>query len=66
MTGQEPGAAHAAVRQLSLRQLAEMTKLSQPSLSQVARVKAAIRGDHRLSDARQAALIAVYDSVLRD
>ena len=30
------------------------------------RVKAAIRADHRLSDAQQAALIAVYDSMLRD
>ena len=100
--------------QLSLRQLAEMTKLSHPYLSQVERgmhqpsvrvlkllsealnvsaetllmqagllggegdgqaasdadtserVKAAIRSDHRLSDAQQAALIAVYDSMLRD
>jgi transcriptional regulator with XRE-family HTH domain len=97
---------------LSLRQVAEMTKLSHPYLSQVERgmhqpsvrvlkllsealdvsaetllmqagllegdvqatddaevterVKAAIRADHRLSDARQAALIAVYDSMLRD
>jgi len=30
------------------------------------RVKSAIRADHRLSDAQQAALIAVYDSMLRD
>ena len=30
------------------------------------RVKGAIRADHRLSDAQQAALIAVYDSMLRD
>ena len=98
--------------QLSLRQLAEMTKLSHPYLSQVERgmhqpsvrvlkllsealnvsaetllmqagllegdgqaasdadmserVKAAIRADRRLSDAQQAALIAVYDSMLRD
>jgi len=97
---------------LSLRQLAEMTKLSHPYLSQVERgmhqpsvrvlkllsealdvsaetllmqagllegedpaadgaevterVKSAIRADHRLSDAQQAALIAVYDSMLRD
>ena len=97
---------------LSLRQLAEMTKLSHPYLSQVERgmhqpsvrvlkqlsealnvsaetlllqagflegdsqaadgaelterVKAAIRADRRLSDAQQAALIAVYDSMLRD
>jgi transcriptional regulator with XRE-family HTH domain len=98
--------------QLSLRQLAEMTTLSHPYLSQVERgvhqpsvrvlkllsealnvsaetllvqagllerddqaandadmterVKAAIRADHRLSDAQQAALIAVYSSMLRD
>jgi transcriptional regulator with XRE-family HTH domain len=98
--------------QLSLRQLAEMTTLSHPYLSQVERgvhqpsvrvlkllsealnvsaetllvqagllerddqaandadmterVKAAIRADHRLSDAQQAALIAVYGSMLRD
>jgi transcriptional regulator with XRE-family HTH domain len=98
--------------QLSLRQLAEMTKLSHPYLSQVERgvhqpsvrvlkllsealnvsaetllvqagllerddqaandadmtqrVKAAIRADHRLSDAQQAALIVVYGSMLRD
>jgi transcriptional regulator with XRE-family HTH domain len=98
--------------QLSLRQLAGMTELSHPYLSQVERgmhqpsvrvlkqlsealnvsaetllmqagllegdgqvasdvdmterVKAAIRADHRLSDAQQAALIAVYDSILRD
>jgi transcriptional regulator with XRE-family HTH domain len=97
--------------QLSLRQLAEMTKLSHPYLSQVERgmhqpsvrvlkllsealnvsaetllmqaglfagdqaasdadmterVKRAIRADHRLSDAQQAALLAVYDSMLRD
>ena len=98
--------------ELSLRQVAEMTKLSHPYLSQVERgmhqpsvrvlkllsealnvsaetlltqagllegndqaasdaarserVKAAIRADHRLSDAQQAALIAVYDSMLRD
>ena len=97
---------------LSLRQVAEMTKLSHPYLSQVERglhqpsvrvlkllsealdvsaetlllqagllegdsqadadaavterVKSAIRADHRLSDAQQAALIAVYDSMLRD
>jgi len=96
--------------QLSLRQLAEMTKLSHPYLSQIERgmhqpsvrvlkllsealnvsaetllmqagllegddqandaamterVKAAIRADHRLSDAQQAALVAVYDSMLR-
>ena len=97
---------------LSLRQLAEMTKLSHPYLSQVERglhqpsvrvlkllsealnvsaetllmqagllegdsraandaevterVKAAIRADHRLNDAQQTALIAVYDSMLRD
>ena len=101
--------------QLSLRQLAEMTKLSHPYLSQVERgihqpsirvlkvlsealnvsaemlltqagllekddqesddhaasdaditerVKAAIRADHRLSDAQQGALIAVYHSML--
>jgi hypothetical protein len=30
------------------------------------RVKAAIGADRRLSDAQQAALIAVYDSMLRD
>jgi hypothetical protein len=30
------------------------------------RVKAAIRADHRLSDTQRAALIAVYDSMLRD
>jgi hypothetical protein len=29
-------------------------------------VKAANRADRRLSDAQQAALIAVYDSMLRD
>jgi hypothetical protein len=29
------------------------------------RVTAAIRADHRLSSAQQAALIAVYDSMLR-
>ena len=98
--------------QLSLRQLAEMTKLSHPYVSQIERgmhqpsvrvlkqlsealnvsaetllmqagllpganqvisdadmterVKAAVRADHRLSDAQQAALIAVYDSMLRD
>jgi transcriptional regulator with XRE-family HTH domain len=98
--------------QLSLRQVAEMTKLSHPYLSQVERglhqpsvrvlkllsealdvsaetllmqagllegndqaasdadlserVKAAIRADHRLRDEQQAALIAVYDSMLRD
>jgi len=98
--------------QLSLRQVAEMTKVSHPYLSQVERglhqpsvrvlkllsealnvsaetllmqagllegedqasgdaavaerVKSAIRADHRLSDAKQAALIAVYDSMLRD
>jgi transcriptional regulator with XRE-family HTH domain len=98
--------------QLSLRQLAEMTTLSHPYLSQVERgmhqpsvrvlrlisealnvsaetlltqagllegdgqaaddaavterVKAAIRADHRLSDAQQTALIAVYDSMIRD
>ena len=98
--------------QLSLRQVAEMTKVSHPYLSQVERglhqpsvrvlkllsealnvsaetlllqagllegdaqaagdadvterVKSAIRADHRLSDAQQTALIAVYDSMLRD
>ena len=98
--------------QLSLRQLAELTKLSHPYLSQVERgmhqpsvrvlkqlswalnvsaetllmqagllagddrvisdadmterVKAAVRADHRLSGAQQAALIAVYDSMLHD
>ena len=98
--------------QLSLRQVAEMTKVSHPYLSQVERglhqpsvrvlkllsealdvsaetlllqagllegdsqaaddaevterVKSAIRADHRLSDAQQAALVAVYDSMLRD
>jgi transcriptional regulator with XRE-family HTH domain len=98
--------------QLSLRQVAEMTKVSHPYLSQVERglhqpsvrvlkllsealnvsaetllmqagllegddqasgdaavterVKSAIRADHRLSEAKQAALIAVYDSMLRD
>jgi transcriptional regulator with XRE-family HTH domain len=98
--------------QLSLRQLAEMTKVSHPYLSQVERglhqpsvrvlkllsealnvsaetllmqagllegderaaddtevterVKAAIRADHRLSEAQQAALITVYDSMLHD
>jgi len=98
--------------QLSLRQLAEMTKLSHPYLSQVERgmhqpsvrvlkllsealnvsaetllmqagllegngeaasdaevterAKAAIRADRRLSNEQQAALIAVYDSMLRD
>jgi transcriptional regulator with XRE-family HTH domain len=98
--------------QLSLRQLAEMTRVSHPYLSQVERgmhqpsvrvlkllsealnvsaetllmqagllegdehavddaamterVKAAIRADRRLSDAQQAALISVYDSMLRD
>ena len=98
--------------QLSLRQLAEMTKVSHPYLSQVERglhqpsvrvlkllsealnvsaetllmqagllegderaaddtvlterVKSAIRADHRLSEAQQAALISVYDSMLRD
>ena len=98
--------------QLSLRQVAEMTKVSHPYLSQVERglhqpsvrvlkllsealnvsaetlltqagllegndqatgdadmterVKSAIRADRRLSDAQQAALIAVYDSMLRD
>ena len=98
--------------QLSLRQLAELTKLSHPYLSQIERgmhqpsvrvlkelsealnvsaetllmqagllagddrvindadlterVKAAVRADHRLSDAQQAALIAVYDSMLHD
>ena len=97
---------------LSLRQVAEMTKVSHPYLSQVERglhqpsvrvlkllsealnvsaetllmqaglleqddqaagdaetterVKSAIRADRRLSDAQQAALIAVYDSMLRD
>ena len=97
---------------LSLRQVAEMTKLSHPYLSQVERgmhqpsvrvlkllsealdvsaetllmqagllegddetagdaevterVKSAIRADRRLSDAQQTALIAVYDSMLRD
>jgi transcriptional regulator with XRE-family HTH domain len=96
--------------QLSLRQLAEMTKLSHPYLSQVERglhqpsvrvlrllsealnvsaetllmqaglfegedqaadadmterVKSAIRADRRLTGAQQAALIAVYDSMLR-
>jgi hypothetical protein len=30
------------------------------------RVKAVIRADRRLSDAQRAALIAVYDSMLRD
>ncbi len=30
------------------------------------RVRAAVRADHRLSDAQQAALIAVYDSMLHD
>ena len=98
--------------QLSLRQVAEMTKVSHPYLSQVERglhqpsvrvlkllsealnvsaetlltqagllegderaaddtvlterVKSAIRADHRLSEAQQAALITVYDSMLRD
>jgi transcriptional regulator with XRE-family HTH domain len=98
--------------QLSLRQVAEITKVSHPYLSQVERglhqpsvrvlkllsealnvsaetllmqagllegdnragdetgvterVKSAIRADHRLSEAQQAALIAVYDSMLRD
>ena len=98
--------------QLSLRQVAEMTKVSHPYLSQVERglhqpsvrvlkllsealnvsaetlltqagllegderaaddtelterVKSAIRADHRLSEAQQAALISVYDSMLRD
>ena len=97
---------------LSLRQVAEMTKISHPYLSQVERglhqpsvrvlkllsealnvsaetllmqagllegdqqaaddadmterVKAAIRADHRLSDAQQTALIAVYHSMLHD
>jgi transcriptional regulator with XRE-family HTH domain len=97
---------------LSLRQVAEMTKVSHPYLSQVERglhqpsvrvlkllsealnvsaetlltqagllegderaagdtelterVKSAIRADHRLSEAQQAALISVYDSMLRD
>jgi transcriptional regulator with XRE-family HTH domain len=97
---------------LSLRQLAEMTKLSHPYLSQVERgmhqpsvrvlkllsealnvsaetllmqagllegndqaasdadmtdrVKAAIRADRRLTGEQQAALVAVYDSMLRD
>jgi len=97
---------------LSLRQLAEMTKLSHPYLSQVERgmhqpsvrvlkqlsaalgvsaetllmqagllegddqagsdadmterVKAAIRADSRLNREQQTALIAVYDSMLRD
>jgi len=97
---------------LSLRQVAEMTKVSHPYLSQVERglhqpsvrvlkllsealnvsaetllmqagllggddqapgdaelterVKSAIRADRRLSNAQQAALIAVYDSMLRD
>ena len=97
---------------LSLRQVAEITKVSHPYLSQVERglhqpsvrvlkllsealnvsaetllmqaglleqddqaagdaemterVKSAIRADRRLSDAQQAALIAVYDSMLRD
>jgi transcriptional regulator with XRE-family HTH domain len=97
---------------LSLRQLAEMTKLSHPYLSQVERgmhqpsvrvlkllsealnvsaetllmqagllegqdhatddaemterVKSAIRADRRLTDGQQAALITVYDSMLRD
>ncbi len=98
--------------QLSLRQLAGMTKLSHPYLSQVERgihqpsvrvlkllsealnvsaetlltqagllegadqaadeaemterVKSAIWADRRLSDAQRTALIAVYDSMLRD
>jgi transcriptional regulator with XRE-family HTH domain len=98
---------------LSLRQLAEMTSLSNPYLSQIERglhqpsvrvlklisealnvsaetllaqaglleahasgdgdsaataetVAAAIRADERLSDEQKAALIAVYDSMLRD
>ena len=97
---------------LSLRQVAEMTKVSHPYLSQVERglqqpsvrvlkllsealnvsaetllmqagllegderaaddtvlterVKSAIRADYRLSEAQQAALISVYDSMLRD
>jgi transcriptional regulator with XRE-family HTH domain len=97
---------------LSLRQVAEMTKVSHPYLSQVERglhqpsvrvlkllsealnvsaetllmqaglleqddqaagdaemterVKSAVRADRRLSAAQQAALIAVYDSMLRD
>jgi transcriptional regulator with XRE-family HTH domain len=97
---------------LSLRQVAEMTKVSHPYLSQVERglhqpsvrvlkllsealnvsaetllmqagllepddqaagdaemterVKSAIRADRRLSAAQQAALIAVYDSMLSD
>jgi hypothetical protein len=63
-----PGASshHRERQQAPVRRTALVFTDSLRSLAVTEHVKSAIRADHRLSDAQQAALIAVYDSMLRD